>query len=423
MSEPTLNRIVAFVATHRSVPPDQIKRFANVPSRQIVRALMRMPGVSGCVALVTCHRSELYVSTPTPAQVGARIPAFFQAPAFRGIVKDAPEEFRPASKLATLADLAAVEHLFRVAAGADSLIVGEHEVLGQVRAALRIATEEKSVDPLLRRAWQRAIDVGRRARQLTDYEIPRDAYAAEAASSLRRRLRTLERRRILVVGAGALGTQVARRLQRERVDLFVTNRTAETGRRLARRSGAEFVPLASASQLAPTMSAVVIAAPLDGIPFNAKPSARRPLVVDLANVLSNGRRRGDVTLQQIVGRLAKEAPRRKALHVVDAFVQEKARQFLRVRPKAASAETVIRRINADAAALAARELHVLFKRLPGLSDPDQEVVRDFARSLHTKLVLAPTLALKEAERLRRHDLLEAARRLFAPPRTGKVDAR
>jgi glutamyl-tRNA reductase len=221
--------IVVCGLSHKTVPLPVLEQLAFPPEtlHKALAQLMDQETIHEGVILSTCNRTEIYaiVHRFHPAVQAAR--RFLSD--FSGVGQD-----RVSDGLYTYYDTDAVRHLFNVASGSDSMVVGEPEILGQVREAFRVATEEGTARRLLGALFQRALRVGKRAR--TETEISRHVVslpqaAAREASEL---AGGLEGKRVLVVGAGRIG-QLAARAAREGgcADLVIANRTPERGAALA----------------------------------------------------------------------------------------------------------------------------------------------------------------------------------------------
>jgi len=194
--------IVVVGLNHKTSPISLLERLA-IPDERHAKALgqlMSCDHVTEGAILSTCNRVEVYASV-TKFHPGAQ--------ALRNFLSEfchvAPEDF--SDHLYTYFDEGAVSHLFRVAASIDSLIVGESEILGQVRKAVAFAEEEESVGRNLRRAFSQALTVGKRAR--TETGIARNPVSiSSAAVELARRTfpdQTLEDKKVVIVGAGKMG--------------------------------------------------------------------------------------------------------------------------------------------------------------------------------------------------------------------------
>ena len=197
------------------------------------------------VLLSTCNRTEIY------AHATLFHPAMQEV---RDFLADSsgvdPDEF--SDLLYTYHDDAAVAHLFGVAAGLDSMIIGEGEILGQVREAWNAAERESASGPVLSRTFRHAVEVGKRAR--TETAIGRHAVSVSSAAVAlaTSRLGSLDDRRVLVLGAGSMGEGMALALAGAGVrEIVVANRTASR-RRGARAAGSAVGP--SPSTRSPTRS-------------------------------------------------------------------------------------------------------------------------------------------------------------------------
>ena len=187
--------------------------------------------------LSTCNRTEVY------AHATLFHPAMQDVRDFLSDVSGVdPDEF--SDLLYAYHDDAAVAHLFGVAAGLDSMIIGEGEILGQVREAWQAAEREEASGPLLSRTFRHAIEVGKRAR--TETAIGRHAVSVSSAavSLANSRLGTLDDRRVLVLGAGEMGEGMALALAGAGVlEIVVANRTMSRGEELAHRVGGRAISL------------------------------------------------------------------------------------------------------------------------------------------------------------------------------------
>lgn len=231
--------LVVVGLNHRNAPVDLLERMA-VPGKALPKALHALVArehLTEAVLLSTCNRTEVYAKA-TLFHPGIDDVRHFLAET-AGLDPDSLADL-----LYTFHDDAAVTHLFAVAAGLDSMIIGEHEILGQVREAWRAADGEGTAGPLLSRTFRQAIEVGKRAR--TETEIGRHAVSISSAAVTlaAERLGTLEGRRVLVVGAGDVGQRMAVALAGAGVgEVVVANRTLRRARTLAERVGGRAIGL------------------------------------------------------------------------------------------------------------------------------------------------------------------------------------
>ena len=241
----------ALTANHRNAPLPQLERMALAPALcEELNAAFREHGLEA-VVLSTCHRTELYYRALVEAD-HERAEALWMAP-FGG---------EPASVSHTrLSGRAAGEHLFRVAAGLESLVLGETEVLGQLRGALDCAQRAGSAQTFMSRVFQSALRLGGRARSETEIGAGALSIASAAVRLLREGDRDLSALTVLVVGVGMTGLKAARHLKAEGVGrLVLVNRTAERARRAAEELGVESAGLEELDALLAHADAVVAAA-------------------------------------------------------------------------------------------------------------------------------------------------------------------
>jgi glutamyl-tRNA reductase len=220
--------------SHRLAPVEVRERVALDADGE--SALAKRLGESGeAVCLSTCNRTELYLAATDTDAAGGRATA--ELADLGGI---APAELEP--YLFRLEQEAAATHLFRVAAGLDSLIPGEGEIQGQVRSAY----ERGAVGPLLDRLFRQALHAGKRVRTETAIGESPASVASAAAALAAQVFGDLAGRRILVIGAGKVGEVAARNLVKRGAELsFVANRTIDRASSLAERFGGSALPLES----------------------------------------------------------------------------------------------------------------------------------------------------------------------------------
>jgi glutamyl-tRNA reductase len=223
--------IVVVGLNHRTAPISLLERLA-VGEEDLPKALHQLSTfehvVEGAI-LSTCNRVEVYALV-SKFHGGAQDLRNFMSE-FRHV---APEDF--ADHLYTYHDEAAVRHLFRVSCGIDSMVVGESEILGQVRRAYQVAQEEGTVQRVLDGAFRRALSAGKRAR--TETEIARNPVSiSSAAVELAKRAfagQTLEGMKVVIVGAGKMGRLAAQALaQWGAIDVTVVNRSPVKAQALA----------------------------------------------------------------------------------------------------------------------------------------------------------------------------------------------
>jgi glutamyl-tRNA reductase len=367
--------------SHHHAPVEVRERVALSSSE--ASALARELGES--VVLSTCNRTEVY-AVGEDAQ--ARALAALRA---RGGDEVAARTYR-------LSDHAAALHLFRVAAGLDSLVPGEGEILGQVRAAYEAGVP----DALLNRLFHDALHAGKKARtQTTIAESPASVPAAGAALA-QQVFGELRGRPVLVVGAGRVGELAARSLASRGARIVaVANRSIEHGREIARRFGAEAVGLDTIGVQLETVDVVVACTSASGFVIgrdDLRERRGRPLfLIDLAVPRDVDPGLNDVDdcyvydiddLEAVVE--ASLAGRRREAERAEAIVAEEAERF---RAWQATLDVVptIASLRARAEAIRTAELSKA-----KLSAAERAAVESITSQILNKLLHLPTIRMKEA---------------------------
>ena len=414
--------LVVVGLSHRTVPLELLERMA-VPAEKLPKALCDLSGrdfVSEAVILSTCHRTEIYAVAERFHGAMQDIRHFLSELAFAP-----PEDF--SDHLFTYHDEAVASHLFGVTAGLDSVVLGESEILRQVRNAWERAREEGAAGTRLSSLFRHALEVGKRARSETAIGRGVTSLSQAAVDMVTDRLGTLDGTRLVILGAGEMGPAWPPTSTPGGPDVIVASRTRKRAAALARRVGAravdiETLPDALADAdvlLTSTGSPTVVLTASDLTDVVDRRDGEPLLIVDMGMPRD---------VDPAVGRL----PGVTLLDLADlrAFVQvgidERLKEVGKVR--AIVADEVVRFVDATAerqmaptvSALRdrAEELRVAELdrhrgRLDGLDPQQQEAVTAVTRGLVNKLLHQPTVRLKEsAGSARGERLSEALRELF-----------
>jgi glutamyl-tRNA reductase len=232
--------------SHRLAPVEVRERVAVDPDRAAALAA-RLAGEGEAVCLSTCNRTEIYLASSDPHEADHRATDLLAE-----LAHVDPRELEP--YLYRLEHEAAAVHLFRVAAGLDSLVPGEGEILGQVRTAY----ERGTVGPLLDRLFRDALHTGKKVRTETAIAESPGTTSSAAAALAAQVFGNLDGSRIAIVGAGKVGTLAARRLIKRGAQLsFVANRTPTRGKLLADELGGGTIPLDRIADAAATADILV----------------------------------------------------------------------------------------------------------------------------------------------------------------------
>ncbi len=231
--------LVVVGLNHETAPVELLERVAVSPAGlpKALHALAGSETMAEVVVLSTCNRTEIY------AHCTLFHPTVQTAHDFLTDLSGLPPDDL-AGRCYTYYDDAAVSHLFGVAAGIDSMIVGEGEILGQVREAWQVAAGEGHAGPLLARSFRHAVEVGKRARTETNIGRHAASVSSAAVALAAERLGTLANRRVLVLGAGEVSEGMTVALAGAGVaGVTVANRTRAKAASLARRVDGEAIAL------------------------------------------------------------------------------------------------------------------------------------------------------------------------------------
>lgn len=230
--------IVAVGLNHRSAPVELRERFAfsEAALPEALRRVRQAGAVEEAVILSTCNRVEVYAATTGNArECGERLHCF--------LLEHGGQPEPLAGELYRLEEPQSVQHLFRVACGLDSMVLGETEILGQLKRAYEIARHHGHTGGRLNRVFQRAFSVAKHVRTQTNIQRGSTSVASVAVELTERIFQSLGERRVLVVGAGDTSEKTARALSSRGVrGIRVANRTWQRAAELAATLGGQAVP-------------------------------------------------------------------------------------------------------------------------------------------------------------------------------------
>jgi glutamyl-tRNA reductase len=413
--------------SHRTAPLEIRERFV-VDAQASAHALRRLSAI-GCteaVLLSTCNRTELYMRSPTAQPDASTIGARFLADHAQLPESDADRY------LYTLYDEGAVEHLFRVVSSLDSMILGEAQIQGQVKAAYEQAVGSNNGDfvvgPVLARLFELALRVGGRVRSETKLGTGAASVPSASIELARKIFGKLTGRRALVLGAGEMSELTMQCLRDDGVrDIMVANRTAARAEEVAQRLNARAV---SFDALAELLDEVDIVASATAAPHpvitrklveGAQPGARRSplLILDIALPRDVEPDVGELPnvflydiddLSQVVeGNLER---RRSEIGLAEQIVGDCIREFW-AWYHGRSVVPLIRQLRGQVEELREVETARALRTLSHLSAADRVVVENLTRQLLNKVLHSPMARLREAAATGRDaEIAEATRFLF-----------
>jgi glutamyl-tRNA reductase len=387
--------ILVVSVSHKSTSVSDLAQLAldASASAKLAEQLIGSEHIDEAVVLSTCNRTELYASVSR----------------FHGALDDAtqaladiaglrPGELR--SLCAVFFDEGAVAHTFSVASGLDSLVVGESQILGQVKAALTLSQAHETVGTVLNSLFQQAIRVGKRVHTETGIGAAGRSLISAAYRLLTDELGALDGQRVLVVGAGAMAGLAARTAATDGAMVTCANRTLARAERLAEAVGGKAVPLADLPQALPETDVLVTCTGARTFTIGVDDLAGTPVrgIVDVAlpadvapEVTAHG-----VCLVNLDRLVTDQPDSASAQEIEDArdLVREEVASFLGLRRAAQVAPTVVA-LRSMASAVVAGELRRLEARLPQLDDHEREQIQRSMRRIVDKLLHTPTVRVQE----------------------------
>jgi glutamyl-tRNA reductase len=392
--------VVVIGLNHRTVPIELLERFA-VSADALGKALQDLCGrsnIAEAVVLSTCNRTEVYA-------VADRFhPAYGDIRDFLcDLAQLAPEDLT--EHLYSDHDHGAVRHLFSVAAGLESTVLGESEILGQVRTAWERAQAEGASRASLNLLFRHAVEVGKRARTETAIGRSTASVSHAAVDMARDRLGTLAGRTVLVVGAGEMGEGIVVALAAAGAgEVLVANRTLARAEELADRVGGSAIGLDAVAAALPFADVVLTSTGAGLLVTEETVPARdgRPLmVIDIAvprDVAAGVGQMPDVTLLDLDD-LREWAARGRAerqgeVAAVLSIIGDEVQRFADV-VEARQVAPLISQLHDYAEQVRLGELIRFASRLDGLDDRQRSAVEAMTRGLVAKLLHAPSVRLKD----------------------------
>jgi glutamyl-tRNA reductase len=358
-----------------------------------------LDGVDEAVVLSTCNRVEIFGSVVNYHTGFLALKRLLVET--RGVA-----EVELADGLYAHWERDAVEHLFSVAGGLDSMVLGETQIQAQVREALRVAEIQQAVGTRLKGLFHAAARAGRRIRQETSLGAAPDAFVGRGASLAEEVLGSLGGRSVVVVGAGTMASLAVKHLRRRGVGpVRILNRSLPHARSLAERTNAEHGGLDALPTALHDADLVVSATGATGVVVRAdvvraaRPASTSPLVLlDLAvprDVEPDAGRLPGVTIIDVDAlRDRGSAGEREAIAGAREIVAQEVRRFV-VRRRGDELAPVIREIRRRGDTILQRELERYAGRLADLTPDERAAVEALARGIVAKLLHDPIVALKE----------------------------
>jgi glutamyl-tRNA reductase len=383
-----------------------------------LRDLLGQPQVKEAAILSTCNRTEVYFNGAEPEPVMRWLESFHSVP---------PATISP--HLYTLPQDEAVPHAFRVASGLDSMVLGEPQILGQMKQAVKTAEAAGSLGLVLNRLFQRTFAVAKDVRTQTDIGSASISMAAAAVKLAERIFPAISDQRVLLIGAGEMIDLCATHLAaRKPKSIIVANRTLERGAQLASRVQADAITLNELPERLALFD-IIVTSTASSLPILGKGMLERAIksrrhrpvfIVDLAvprDVEPEVKELDDVFLYTVddLANIVKDnlQIRVEAVQEAEAMIATQAESFLRWL-QGRSVVPMITALQGVHDSLRLAELQRA-KRLLANGRPIEQVLDQLARGLTNKFLHAPMQALSNAGEAERAELLALFQRVYHLP--------
>jgi glutamyl-tRNA reductase len=409
-----MSEIASMLVTHRKASIDEIERAWHGDVETILRWVGSQDRVEECAVLKTCNRVEIYVVSPRGEKV----------------LFDLAKKARVSSRIIDFHDHdESLRHLLRLASGLESMIIGEDQILGQMKELTQMAAKAGTTGWMLESAFKKAIQVGKRVRRETRINERSVSVGSAAVDLAEDILGDLTGLSVLVIGAGDTGELISRALKaRDIGSLTVTNRTLGSAESLAARLGGNAVPfeempicLKKADVVISATSAPHYILLKDDIEKAMAERCEKLLIIDIANPrdvdlaaaevpnveLHNIDSLKNISQENMKQRMADAA-------AVEAIIAEEL-DLLKAKYKRKEAEDLLARLYSLAETIKDQEVKKAMNKLSArhtLGEIEQQVLRDMSHSIVNKLLSEPTKALKSAAERGDVEVLKSLNELF-----------
>jgi glutamyl-tRNA reductase len=409
--------LFALGINHQTAPLDVREQvaFQTETLGQALRDLVARPAVKEAAILSTCNRTEIYCRSEQPSAVAEWLSDYHRLP--RATL---------APYLYTHPHDHAVRHAFRVASGLDSMVLGEPQILGQLKQAVRTAEAAGSMGLVLNKLFQRTFAVAKEVRTNTEIGSCSISMAAAAVKLAGRIFPDLEERHLLLIGAGEMIELAATHFAAQKPrSITVANRTLERGMQLAVRFGAQAITLNQLPDVLPQFD-IVITCTASSLPILGlgllervvRARKHRPVfIVDLAvprDVEPEVASLDDVFLYSIddLAEIVKDnlQVRQAAVAEAEDIISAQSTDFMRWLEGRAVVPT-IRALHREAEAMRSAEFEKALRQLANGTPPEQ-VLEALSRSLTNKFIHAPTDALNRARDTERAELIALFQQVY-----------
>jgi glutamyl-tRNA reductase len=410
----SMSEIASMLVTHRKASIDEIERAWHGDVQTLLKWVCSQERVEECAVLKTCNRVEIYIVSVRGEKV----------------LFDLAKKARVSSRIIDFHDHdESLLHLLRLASGLESMILGEDQILGQMKELVQMAARAGTTGWILDTAFKKAIAVGKRVRKETQINERSVSVGSAAVDLAQEILGSLKGKSVLVIGAGDTGELISRALMAKDIcSLAVTNRTYSSAQSLAGCLGAQAVPFEEMKIRLKTADVVISATSAphyillkEDIEKAMEGRDNKLLIIDIANPrdvdeaaaevpgveLHNIDSLRNISSENMLQRMA-EANR------VEAIIAEEM-GLLKAKYKRKEAEDLLARLYSQAEVIKDQEVKRAMNKLSArhtLGEIEQKVLQDMSHSIVNKLFSEPTKTLKRAAEQGDTEVLKVVSELF-----------
>jgi glutamyl-tRNA reductase len=409
-----MSEIASMLVTHRKASIDEIEKAWHGDVETLLKWVGSHDLVDECAVLKTCNRVEIYVVSPRGEKV----------------LFELAKKARVSSRIIDFHDHdESLLHLLRLASGLESMIIGEDQILGQMKDLMQIAKRTETTGWMLETAFKKAIQVGKRVRKETRINERSISVGSAAVDLAEEILGDLAGKSVLVIGAGDTGELISKALKAKDIgSLYVTNRTFSSAECLAECLGGIAIPFEEMRDYLRIADVVIsaTAAPhyillKEDIERAMEGRERKLLLIDIANPRDIDEAAASVPgvlLHNIdsLKNISSENMRQRMAEMekVEMIIEEEY-GLLKAKYKRKQAEELLAVLYSQAEIIKDQEVRKAMNKLGAyhtLGEIEQQVLRDMSHSIVNKLLAEPTKALKSAAEREDADLLKSLSKLF-----------
>jgi glutamyl-tRNA reductase len=409
-----MSEIASMLVTHRKASIDEIERAWHGDVESMLKWVRSNELVDECAVLKTCNRVEIYVVSPRGGKV----------------LFDLAKKARVSSRIIDFHDHdESLHHLLRLASGLESMIIGEDQILGQMKMLFDLARKAGTTGWMLETGFKKAIQVGKRVRKETRINEKSISVGSAAVDLAQEIVGDLKKSSVLVIGAGETGELISRALLAKEIgSLCVTNRTFSSAQSLAECLGGRAIPFDEMRDQLKVADVVISATSAphyillrEDIEKVMQGRETKLLLIDIANprdIEESAAKVRNVELHNIdsLKRISSENMRQRMAEIdkVEEIIGEEL-VLLKAKYKRKQAEDLLALLYSQAEVIKDHECRKAMNKLSAyhtLGEIEQQVLRDMSQSIVNKLLSEPTKTLKSAAERGDVELLKSLTELF-----------